>query len=55
MEDNKQSCKLEEAKNKFLTGMSNEIQRAMKDVLKYSDIIKKTGLSAKQIEYVDTI
>ena len=55
MEYDQENQRLEEAKTKFLAGMSNEIQRAMKDVLKHSDLIKKTGLSAKQIEYVDLI
>lgn len=55
MEYNRQNQKLEEAKTKFLAGMSTEIQRAMKDVLKNSDLIKKTGLSVKQSEYIDMI
>ncbi|MBN1869105.1 MAG: response regulator [Candidatus Omnitrophica bacterium] len=55
MEDHKPNMKLEEAKTKFLAGMSNEIQRSMKDILKYSDLVKKTGLSAKQVEFVDMI
>jgi len=55
MGDNKKSSDLDQAKSQFLVGMSNEIQRTMKDVLKYSDFIKKTGLSAKQSEYVDEI
>ena len=55
MESDKHCRQLEEEKTKFLAGMSNEIQGAMKDVLKHSDLIKKTGLSAKQIEYVDAI
>ncbi len=55
MEGNLQPQKLEEAKSKFLAGMSNEIQRSMKEVLKHSDLIKKTGLSANQIEHIDTI
>jgi two-component system sensor histidine kinase/response regulator len=55
MDPEKQTDKLEEAKTKFLAGMSNEIQRAMKDVLMHSDLIKKTGLSASQIELIDKI
>ncbi len=53
--DNNQNPEIEEAKTKFLNGMSNEIQRAMKDILKHSDLIKKTGLNAEQIEHVDMI
>jgi CheY-like chemotaxis protein len=55
MASDQQIQKLEEAKNKFLAGMSHEIQRAMKEVLKHSDLIKKTGLSIEQVEHVDTI
>jgi len=55
MASDPQAQKLEEAKSKFLVGMSNEIQRSMKEVLKHSDLIKKTGLSDKQTEHIDTI
>ncbi len=55
MEDDQRLKKLEEAKSRFLTGMSNAIQGSMKEVLKHSDLIKKTGLSTRQIDYMDTI
>jgi len=55
MENDKMSSDLDRTKNKFLAGMSSEIQDAMKEVLKHSDLIKKTGLSAKQLEHMDAI
>ena len=53
--DNDHNSELEKAKTRFLNGMSNEIQRVMKDVLKHSDLIKRTGLSEEQNGYIDTI
>jgi len=44
-----------QAKSKFLVDMSYEIQNSMKHILSHSDHLKRTDLSAKQIEYVDTI
>lgn len=55
MENGNRLQDLERSKNRFLACMSGEIQKAMKDVLTHSDLIKKTGLSAKQIEYIDAI
>jgi len=50
-----QSQVSEQAKGQFLAAMSREIQNAMTNVLKHSDFVKKTGLSAEQIEHVDAI
>ncbi len=55
MEGDLQAQKLEDAKNKFLIGMSKEIQRSMKEVLKHSDLIRKTGLNDQQEGYIDEI
>jgi CheY-like chemotaxis protein/anti-sigma regulatory factor (Ser/Thr protein kinase) len=54
--DNEQQKKyLEEAKTKFLAGMSNAIQRSMKNILKCRDLLKGTSLDPEQTQYIDSI
>lgn len=55
MENDKPPQGSAEAKSKFLANMSDEIRKAMKNILNYSDLIKKTGLNVKQTEHIDAI
>ena len=55
MLDSNPSNSTPQAKSKFLVNMSNELQKSMKDILSYSDLIRQTSLDEKQRGFIDAI
>lgn len=55
MDDGKSSDKLTQAKSKFLSDMSREIQNTMKTIMSKCDLVRQSDLNANQSEHIDAI